>query len=228
MREADLGFVFIIYATVIIMQRFIRFILFCLLTSVGFASLAATTMDTPASLYYPTVNTIVGNPAGKITIVEFFDYRCVYCRHIPAIIADLLKKNPDVRVVYRDYPLLGPPSALAAEAALSAQQQGKYLQLHNALFTSKQPLDINVIKQLAAQQGIDAQKMEKAHLSYLTQQQLRENAQLANKLDVDGIPTIFVALTPLSTQRDTIEAYKLISPSLADLQNAINLLKEPA
>lgn len=209
------------------MPYILRLILFIWLSLNSLIALAATTIDTPADLYFPTVNTVAGNPNGKITVVEFFDYRCIYCRRIPGILADLVKQNPDVRIVYRDYPILGPQSAVAAEAALSAQQQGKYAELHNALFAVNKPLDINVIKQVATQVGLNEQKMEKDHLSYLTQQQLRENAQLANQLGVDGIPTFFVALTPMSTQHDMVEAYKLISPKLADLQNVINLLKEP-
>jgi len=188
---------------------------------------AAVTADTPAQLYFPTVNTIAGNLNGKISIVEFFDYRCIYCRRIPGILEELIKDNPDVRVVFRDYPLLGPQSTVAAEAALSAQQQGKYLQFHNALFAINKPLDIDIIKQAAAALGLNMPTLEKDNLSYLTQQQLRENAQFAQALGVDGIPTFFVALTPMSTQHDTIKAYKLMSPTLTDLQNVINLLKEP-
>lgn len=209
------------------MRQTIHFVLFCLLTFTALIVQAATTVDTPADLYYPTVNTIAGNANGKITVVEFFDYRCVYCRRIPGILNDLIKSNPDVRIVFRDYPLLGPQSTVASAAALSAQQQGKYLQMHNALFTSNKPLDINLVKELSQQLGLDETKIEKDNLSYLTQQQLRETARLAQALDVEGIPTFFVALTPLSTQRENVQAYKLMSPTLTDLQNAINLLKAP-
>jgi protein-disulfide isomerase len=209
------------------MLRKIQLILLFLVGLICQSARAAITIETPAELYFPTVNTVAGNPNGKITVVEFFDYRCVYCRRMPGILEALIKQNPDVRVVYRDYPLLGPQSALAAEAALSAQQQGKYLTFHNALFAVNKPLDINLIRQLATQVGLNEPEMEKDHLSYLTQQQLRENARFASDLGVTGIPTVFVAFTPMSTQHNMVQAYQLVSPKLADLQNVINLLKEP-
>ncbi len=207
------------------MLPIIRFSLAILMYLFLITARAATTIDTPPELYYPTVNTVAGNPTGKITVVEFFDYRCVYCRKMPAILTALMKANPDIRMVYRDYPVLGLPSLVAATSALSAQQQGKYMQLHNDLFSSSQPLDINNIKQIAARHGVNTEEMEKDNLSYLTQQQIRENARLALALGVDGIPTLFVAPTPLSTQHESIEAYRLTSPTLTDLQNVINLIK---
>ena len=186
---------------------------------------ADTTLETPAELYYPTVNTTAGNPDGKVTIVEFYDYNCHYCRELVPIINDVLKKNPDVRVVFRDYPMLGPSSIVAAENAISAQQQGKYLALQTLLLNSKQPLDSVVIMQYAKQTGINTKQLEQATFSYLTQQQLRENAQFAKDLEIDGVPTLFVAMTPMSTQQMPVDAYKLVSPTQKQLQAAIDLLK---
>lgn len=197
------------------------------LSFVFFTAQAFNQVQTPPALYFPTVNTVGGNPNGNITLVEFFDYRCLYCRKMPGILNTLQQQNPNVRIVYRDYPLLGPASTLVAEAALSAQQQGKYLALHNAFLNATQPLQRDTLIQLASQQGLNTALMEHDNLSYLTQQQLRENAQLAQQLHVIGLPTCFVALTPMSTDYNTVSAYQLTSPTLADLQSAIDALKRP-
>ena len=193
-------------------------------TGLIFQVAAAGTIETPPELYYPTVNTVAGNPDGKITIVEFYDYNCHYCRELIPVLNNILKQNPAVRLVFRDYPMLGSTSIVAAEAAVSAQQQGKYLALQNALMTSTQSLQTDVIMQYASQVGINTKKLKQATFSYLTQQQLRENAKFAKDLEIEGVPTLFVAMTPMNTQQMPVEAYKLISPTQQELQTAINLL----
>src|SRR5215510_8816776 len=76
---------------------------------------------------------VEGNAQGKVTIVEFFDYRCVHCRHVAPTIDQLVSSNASVRVVYKNFPVLGEPSVLAARAAVAAQQQGAWPKLHRAM-----------------------------------------------------------------------------------------------
>ena len=82
----------------------------------------------------------VGNPNGKVTVVEFFDYQCSHCIDMAPVIDSMIKSNPDVRLVLKEFPIRGPMSQFAARAALAANKQGKYYELHNALLTAQQPL----------------------------------------------------------------------------------------
>ena len=75
-----------------------------------------------------------GNPRGDVTVVEFFDYNCCYCKRVAPAVKALIKADANVRVVYKEFPILGPSSLLAAKAALAAHRQGKYVVFHEALF----------------------------------------------------------------------------------------------
>lgn len=178
-------------------------------------------VSTSAALYYPTLNTVGGNPAGKVTIVEFFDYSCGYCHELYPILNSIRRDNHDVRIVYRDYPMLGADSLLAADLALAAQLQGKYLAVHDKLFTLDAPLDKAMIQEIVRSHGLEPQKLMNDMYSAPVKQQLRENRRLADSIGVNGIPTVFVAATPNREGQATVQAEELISPSYSELQAAI-------
>jgi protein-disulfide isomerase len=94
-------------------------------------SYAATKQGGLNALYEPAGNAIAGNPKGHITVVEFFDYNCGYCRMIYPHVTQLIKTNPNLRVIYREYPVLSEKSVLPAKAALAAQKQGKYASFYD-------------------------------------------------------------------------------------------------
>src|SRR5262249_35983485 len=75
---------------------------------------------------------VSGNPSGDVTLVEFFDYNCPYCKQMAPIMAQPEESDPRLRIVYKEYPILGPGSILAAKAALAADKQGKYVAFHRA------------------------------------------------------------------------------------------------
>jgi protein-disulfide isomerase len=182
--------------------------------------LADNTIQTPAQLYFPSLNTVAGNPQGKVSVVEFFDYNCEYCHLMPRVINQVLSSNNNVRVVYRDYPVLAPSSMYAARAALAAAMQGKYMPLHNALFATHDSLsDSNVIT-LANSAGINTQQMLHNLTSAPVNAQLRANAADAQQLGIQGIPVIVVAPTPVKGK--SVTAIMLVSPSVGDLQAAIH------
>jgi len=83
---------------------------------------------------------VAGNPQGRVTIVEFFDYQCGYCKRQEGELKKLLQAEADVRLVYKDLPILGPPSVFAARAALAARKQGGHGALHAALMATGEPL----------------------------------------------------------------------------------------
>lgn len=181
------------------------------------------TMPTPAQLYFPAVNTVYGNPNGKITIVEFFDYNCGYCHQVPALFNKLIKSNSEVRIVYRDYPVLGPDSTFAARAAIAAAEQGKYVAFHDALFKTRKPLNDATISQLASTLGVDTDKLYQDLKSRSVDQQLRTTAQAANRLQLNGVPVVVIGNTPTDKNKP-VKAIVLTAPSYSELQEAVNKL----
>jgi protein-disulfide isomerase len=81
---------------------------------------------------------VAGNPAGDVTVVEFFDYRCPYCKKAAPDVVELLKSDGNIRLVNREWPILGPESVFAARAALAAREQGKYLEFHDRVMGQQQ------------------------------------------------------------------------------------------
>lgn len=181
----------------------------------------ADSISTPRQLYFPTFNTVGGNPQGKVTVVEFFDYNCEYCHEMPTIFKKVVKSNPDVRIVYRDYPVLGSSSLHAARAALAASQQGKYLAFHDALFATREPITQATISRVAKDVGVDSQKFMEQLGGKSISQQLSSNDNVAQSLGLQGVPVVIVAATPSKDQK-TVKAYVLTSPSYSELQEAIN------
>lgn len=198
-----------------------RLLVSCFLIFMTSSVLAAELIATPAQLYYPSLRTMEGNANGNITLVEFFDYRCGYCREIPKVLFNLVKNNPNIRIVYRDYPMLGQTSLFAAGAALSAQQTDKYLAMHRALLAVKEPLDNANILQLGTVQGLEKDSLEKGMVNQAVMQQLQENIAFGKQLKISGIPTFIVALTPAINDPRPVMAYVLMAPSLAELQTVI-------
>ena len=135
---------------------------------------------------------VVGNPNGDITIVEFFDYRCGYCKTTLPVIRQLLAEDSGVKLVLKELPILSTESVIAARAALSADIQGKYFSFHNALMLARGSLDKEQIMNIAAQSGLDINKlamdMETSHV----QAQVDANRELAANLNIRGTPTFVI------------------------------------
>ncbi len=141
---------------------------------------------------YNADSPIAGNPNGSETLVEFFDYSCHYCKQIHPDLQTLIKQDSNLKVIFKDFPILGPGSLLAAKAALAAKEQGKYLPMHDALLDYKGALDDDAIKQIAQTAGVDYAKlkvdMDKPEIA----KQLQANASLADTLNIHGTPTMIV------------------------------------
>lgn len=140
---------------------------------------------------------VAGNPKGNITVVEFFDYRCGYCKKASPILAELLKSDPQIRVVYKELPILGPDSLVAAKAALAARAQGadKYLALHEALMATRGAIDENTIKTAARQVGLDIAKLTRDMNDPAIEATLKATHALATKLGITGTPSFVIGDT---------------------------------
>jgi protein-disulfide isomerase len=140
-----------------------------------------------AELERPFPGAVLGNPAGSVTLVEFSDYACTYCRQSVADVAALIAENPDLKVVMREYPILSPESIDAARMALAAAQQGKYARFHDAMFRLGPPTT-EVIEAAAKEAGVDLALAKAAIDRGMFDAQLRANASLASQLGISGTP----------------------------------------
>ena len=135
-----------------------------------------------------------GNPHGDVTMVEFFDYRCPYCKRVEPSIETMLKQDPGLRIVYKEFPILGPPSVFAARAALAATKQGKYDAFHRAMMATPGEGEITetVIVGVARSVGLDIEKMKADMRAPEVDTVLRRNFELAQALAINGTPGIII------------------------------------
>jgi protein-disulfide isomerase len=142
-------------------------------------------------LYDPT-SPVSGNPKGEITVVEFYDYRCGYCKKAASAVTELQKVDPRVRVVYKDFPILGEPSVLAAKAALASQAQGKHQVFHEALLASHGDMTKEEILKIAGTVGLDRKRLEADMANPQWQTVIEKNRALAQELGISGTPGFIV------------------------------------
>src|SRR3990170_5840870 len=135
----------------------------------------------------PFPGAVLGNPAGSVTLVEFTDYACSYCRQSKADVAALVAANPDLKVVIREYPILRPESLDAARMALAAAQQGRYARFHDAMFRLGPPT-AESIEAAAKEAGVDLARARAAIATGAFDGHLQANYALAAKLGISGTP----------------------------------------
>lgn len=135
---------------------------------------------------------VAGNPKGDVTVVEFFDYKCGYCKRAHPTVADLRKSDGKVRIVLKELPILGPESLIAARAAVAARKSDKYLKFHDALMTARGSLDEASVLQIAAEVGLDAKKLKADMAGSDVTAVLQRNRALAEKLGVNGTPAFVI------------------------------------
>lgn len=136
----------------------------------------------------PFAGAVLGNPRGSVTLVEFTDFACGYCRKSVADIAALAQANPDLRIVVRELPIISPHSAAAAKMALAAAEQGKYPQFHDAMFAAGQ-LDPATIEAAARTAGLDIARAHKVAASAPVAAEIQQNLAMAQKLGFGGTPS---------------------------------------
>ncbi len=148
-----------------------------------------------------------GNPQGAVTVVEFFDPRCGYCKRMRPVVEELLRRQRDVRWVMKDLPILGPTSVLASRALLAAQRQGKYAELHDALLRLREEPAEPVLRREAERAGLDWARLKRDMDDPSVQRRIDANAQLAQALGIQGTPAMVVGetLVPGAVDLATLE-----------------------
>lgn len=134
---------------------------------------------------------VVGNPSGDVTLVEFFDYNCGYCKQSLNSIAKLIEADPKLRVVLKDFPVLGPDSVEAAQVATAARMQldsQKFWDFHRKLLSTRGHIGKQQALAAAKEVGADMPRIEKDMSSAETKAALKEVASLADQLRFDGTP----------------------------------------
>ncbi len=137
-------------------------------------------------------NPVGGNPKGDVTIVEFFDYRCPYCKAVDPDLQKAISADGKVRVIYKEFPILGPESLVASRAALAAAGQGKYQAFHDKLLSYKGSLDDATIYSIAGDTGLDVTKLKADMEKPEIKDQISRNYHLADKLNIQGTPAFII------------------------------------
>ena len=151
--------------------------------------------DLKPQLVSNSASPVLGNPAGDITVVEFLDYRCPYCKAMHQSIADMIAADGNVRVVVKEFPILGDDLIFAARAALAAGKQGKYAEMHTALMTFKGKLSAHDVENIAVGLALDVAKLKEDMQAPEVNQELQQNYSLAESLGINGTPAFIIGET---------------------------------
>lgn len=141
---------------------------------------------------------VLGNPDGDVTVVEFFDYNCPYCKRAMAEVDALLAEDGNIRLVMREWPILSAGSAFAARAALASRQQGKYTEFHNALMGMRGKAEEQTVLRIAGEIGLDIDKLKADMQAPEVEAHIATSMRLAEALGFNGTPSFVVgeALIP--------------------------------
>ena len=134
----------------------------------------------------------IGPATASVTIVEFFDYNCPYCKRVTDSLLTLAEQDSDLRVVFKEFPILGDASVIASRAALAAAKQGKYPEFHVALMRHPGKLSIASIEQAAQTVGLDLDQLRQDMRAPDIDAALNANHQLAQALGVNGTPAFVI------------------------------------
>ena len=149
---------------------------------------------------------VQGNPKGDVSLIEFFDYRCPYCKQIEPSLDALLKEDGKLRIVYKEFPILGEASVYATHVALAAKAQGKYPEFHRAMMATKGDIGDETVLKVAISLGLDMSKIKADMSSPQIEKVIDSNYALADALNIQGTPAIIIGdtLIPGAVDLDTL------------------------
>jgi protein-disulfide isomerase len=152
---------------------------------------------------------VAGNRDGDVTIVEFFDYRCGYCKRVFPAIQKLLKTDGGIRYVFKEFPVLGPESVIAAQAAQAVWHvdPDRYLDFHTALMTNRGGITEDKVLDIAAKVGVDREKVRKEMKGPKVAEVIKQNLDLGRTLNINGTPAFVIGgrLVPGAIDLDTMK-----------------------
>ena len=154
---------------------------------------------------------VMGNANGTITLYEFSDYNCGYCKRVFEPIQQLVRDNPDVRLVIKEFPILSQSSLVAAKAAIAAEMQGKFGDYHIAMMTYRGQITDAVVMRMAAQAGVDIEQLKSDMESPKTMAIIQRTREAAAALEINGTPGLVVGDTVVPGAIGLDELAKLIA-----------------
>lgn len=170
-----------------------------------------------SAIYLDADAPVLGNAKGDVTVVVFYDYFCGYCRKTIPGLQELIAKDPSLRIIYKEFPILGPDSLVAARASLAAERQGKFAAFHQAMLASDSAND-RVIKSIADRVGLDYAQLQKDMADPKIADALARTRALAGSLNVAGTPAYLIG--------DQLIPGAITSESLANIIAAKRVKKE--
>ncbi|MGB1235405.1 MAG: DsbA family protein [Planktomarina sp.] len=135
---------------------------------------------------------VLGNPDGDITIVEFFDYNCGFCRRAGPVVEQIIADNPDVRVIMREWPILGEASVVASRASLAARNQDKYEEFHWAMMKGQGRASEATILKAARDLGMDVDQLQADMNSDAVNNHIQTSVNMAQAMGFTGTPAFVV------------------------------------
>jgi protein-disulfide isomerase len=158
---------------------------------------------------------VMGNPDGAITLYEFSDYNCGYCKRVFEPIQKMLRDNPDVRLVIKEFPILSQSSLVAAQAAIAAEMQGKFAEYHIGMMTYRGQITNDVVMRVAQQAGLDNTQLQKDIESPETAAIIQRTREAASALSLNGTPALVIGDTIIPGAIGLDELVGLISDERA-------------
>ena len=164
-------------------------------------------------IYNDPTSPVGGNPDGDVTVVEFFDYQCPYCKKVFPAILSLMESDGNIRYVFKEYPILGRESVIAARAALAAWNIDKqrYMAFHSAMMVAKGALGEARIMKIAARSGLDVKRLREVMNGPEVEAALRSNFALAEALGVNGTPAFVIGEELVPGAADLASLKRLIA-----------------
>jgi len=144
------------------------------------------------ALFEDPYTPVVGNPDGDVTIVEFFDYRCGYCKRVFPALMELLEEDGNIRLAMKEFPILGPDSRFAARAALAAREQDRYGDFHAKLMAARGELSEDAVMAIARSVGLDVDRLRNDMAAERIDEALERNFALAERLSIRGTPAFVI------------------------------------
>ena len=151
--------------------------------------------DNGKAIFHSDGDLVAGNPDGKVTMVEFFDYNCGYCKRAFPDVLKMVEADKDLRLVMKEFPILGPGSVFAARAALASRAQGKYWDYHMAMMKHEGRMDESAALAIAAKIGLDVEKLKADIKAGEGNAVLGINEKLAQSLNIGGTPAFIIDQT---------------------------------
>ncbi len=149
---------------------------------------AAAIMRSQDQLLNDGYSYVAGNEDGDITIVEFYDYNCGYCKQVPEILSRLVDEDKNLRVVFKELPILAESSTFASMAAMAAMKQNKFIEFHNAMMKNRRSLDEDLVLQIARDAGLDEEVLIKDMADPEIEANIMRTKYLVQNIGISGTP----------------------------------------